>query len=951
MAINKRKVLDSARRQAQKGARQKALKEYSRLLAVDPRDAKLLLEIGDLHRRWGQVTEAISHYSKVALHYREEGFDARAVAVLKQILALDSKRYESRVALAELYQRMGLDSDALVAFQAAADGYYKEGLREQAVELLQRMVSLDPGNTTSRLKVAELLVQEGLAVEAISEFNSAADELKRQGAGEEVIVVRQRALELAPEDSQTLGSLTQDLIALNDYERARTYAEKALVASREAANFELLAEIYKHQGEEALLSEVTREMAAYYRSRGDDEKARQAMQRLSGEVVFGESGMDTGLSANSSSGLMDQDSYSNDEDFPFADAEVESEDDLENVAAEAARRLSEEDFIVDHANQTDHQTQDQPEGDLHESTEEIGEALSMVVDEDDPPDFEQCLAEARVYLRYGKREEAFLCLHQLTDLEPQHPEVWQQLGRAYAEGGEMNESREAFGQALSLAQSQDSMALATEIQRELEALEGEDDLDISGAEVSFDAEGDPAESEAVVTSASHVDQGRQAADPDLVAGEVREDEPLDLLGIEIEENEPEVLLAESFQGDRVSNESSEFEKVQLDPGRESEGEALLPLTSATSSMAEAENRAFDLDWTSPPDLHLSFEGSEPTDNCHESEGADSWAGEPVEEGPAPLFHREAQKTLEHLTEDLFEFDPQSDADEEPPSDGMPFVVTGVDEKTGSQEPVQEVGFVDSLSEPDDSTITTPLAETVELASESQSETNFSSEEGDYDLAAELAGVFEEEDPDGSQVQSFGDTTLGEGMRSLFTHFKEGVSDTLGEEDAQTRFDLAIAYREMGLFVDAAQEFEQCSKVDSHKRQSLHMWALCVLELGRAEEAVGLIEQSIALPNMSSSEEAALRFDLGRVRSQLGDTEAARASFDIVATIDPNFPGLAQALIDPASAKVTGSGNEAYESFDDLFFDSDSQGCTPVGDNATGAEEKSVSRRRKKISFI
>ena len=37
----------------------KALKEYNKLLKLDPRDAKLRLEIGDTYRRWGQIAEAI----------------------------------------------------------------------------------------------------------------------------------------------------------------------------------------------------------------------------------------------------------------------------------------------------------------------------------------------------------------------------------------------------------------------------------------------------------------------------------------------------------------------------------------------------------------------------------------------------------------------------------------------------------------------------------------------------------------------------------------------------------------------------------------------------------------------------------------------------------------------------------------------------------------------------
>ena len=293
VAINKRKVLDGARRHAQKGAKQKALREYGKLIAADPRDAKLLLEMGDVHRRWGQLDEAVVQYTKVASRYREEGFDARAVAVLKQILALDPKRYGSRVDLAELYQRMGLDSDALVAYQSAADGYYQEGQRQRAVEILQRMVSLDPGNTTSRLKVADLLWQEGLSSEAIAEFEGAANELARQGGGEEAMSIRERILEMAPDHVSTLSALATELMDLDEFERARPLAQRALELAREGEHFELLCRIHKALGEEAPLADLTREMAEHYRSRGDDAQAREVMQRLPGEVVLGETGIDT----------------------------------------------------------------------------------------------------------------------------------------------------------------------------------------------------------------------------------------------------------------------------------------------------------------------------------------------------------------------------------------------------------------------------------------------------------------------------------------------------------------------------------------------------------------------------------------------------------------------------------------------------------------------------------
>ena len=64
MAANKRKILEAARKLAQKGAKDKALEEYQKLLKLDPKDAKLRLEIGDAYRRWGQVDEAVETYRR-----------------------------------------------------------------------------------------------------------------------------------------------------------------------------------------------------------------------------------------------------------------------------------------------------------------------------------------------------------------------------------------------------------------------------------------------------------------------------------------------------------------------------------------------------------------------------------------------------------------------------------------------------------------------------------------------------------------------------------------------------------------------------------------------------------------------------------------------------------------------------------------------------------------------
>ncbi|MEN8183472.1 MAG: hypothetical protein ABFS46_13155, partial [Myxococcota bacterium] len=198
MAINKRKLLQSAQKHLQKGALDKALNDYQALLEADRRDTNVRLKVGDLHLRRGEAGQAIEAYLRVAAQFMKDGFDAKAVAIYKQVTKIEATRQEVWEPLAELYQRMGLTAEAMTALQTAADTHHQAGRRREALELLRRMATLDPTNTVSRLKVAELLRAEGLDGEALVEYREAAAELERQGDWEGAAAALAKALDLEP---------------------------------------------------------------------------------------------------------------------------------------------------------------------------------------------------------------------------------------------------------------------------------------------------------------------------------------------------------------------------------------------------------------------------------------------------------------------------------------------------------------------------------------------------------------------------------------------------------------------------------------------------------------------------------------------------------------------------------------------------------------------------------
>ncbi|MDG2052010.1 MAG: tetratricopeptide repeat protein, partial [Myxococcota bacterium] len=421
MAINKRRVLDNARKHAQRGAKQRALKEYNKLITADPRDSKLLLEIGDAYRRWGQPEEAVSQYSKVADQYKQEGFDARAVAVLKQILNLDPKRYTAYVNLADLYGRMGLEAEAVSALRTAADGYYREGRRTESLELLRKMATLDPSNTASRLKVADLLQQEGLEEDAIVEYKAVAEELRRQEAHDELGAVYERILEIRPADGESLSARARDLMDLARFEKAEPFAIRALEGIQEPEQFELLIGVYKGLGNEAREAEVTQGLASLYRDRGDEESSREVLQRLSPEVMM-----------EASSFRLDR-----------------SEVDFSEIGEEEL--LPSETFQVTEA--TDVSECAAPNFSDSETPSRLTQASETV---DPTADW---MAEASVYLRYGKPPEAIEVLQKVLENTPENREALELLGQAYVDNEQRAEAIDCWREALAVSRcTQDQIA-------------------------------------------------------------------------------------------------------------------------------------------------------------------------------------------------------------------------------------------------------------------------------------------------------------------------------------------------------------------------------------------------------------------------------------------------------------------------------------------------------------
>lgn len=228
MPFEKAKVLKAAEKFLSQGKINAAIKEYRQIIQNDDDDLTALNMLGDLLARSGDKEGAISCFSRIAEHYREQQFTLKAIAMYRKIDKLKPSEPQTANKLADLYAAQGLVVDARTQYLVVADAYTKAGSTRQTLQVLHKIADLDPHNTEIRLKLAEGYLVEGMRNEAGKAFSEAANHLLENGALEKSLAAYSKAIELVPNDLQTLKGLVASHAALGSADEAAELVEKAL---------------------------------------------------------------------------------------------------------------------------------------------------------------------------------------------------------------------------------------------------------------------------------------------------------------------------------------------------------------------------------------------------------------------------------------------------------------------------------------------------------------------------------------------------------------------------------------------------------------------------------------------------------------------------------------------------------------------------------------------------
>jgi tetratricopeptide (TPR) repeat protein len=145
--------------------------------------------------------------------------------------------------------------------------------------------------------------------------------------------------------------------------------------------------------------------------------------------------------------------------------------------------------------------------------------------------------------------------------------------------------------------------------------------------------------------------------------------------------------------------------------------------------------------------------------------------------------------------------------------------------------------------------------------------------------------------------------IDSGLAEIFEEFRmeaEGES-AASNEDYETHYNMATAYKEMDLLDEAIREFQTATgltgSADGTMRyfQCCNMLGHCFVQKGMPQAAVLWFKKGLDAPGRSPEEYKALQYELGTAYEEMGDLTSAVAAFTEVYGVDVSYRDIADKL--------------------------------------------------------
>ncbi|WP_437793233.1 tetratricopeptide repeat protein [Sorangium sp. So ce693] len=875
MAVDRDKVLQTAQKLVERKRFDKAIVEYQKLVADDPKDVRTLLKIGDLYLKTEEYVEAITTYERVGQFYSLQGFALKAIAVYKQIREIIHKhvpQYEDRFGhivprLAEIYTQLGLTSDALAAYDEVATRLLRAGRDRDAIDIFKRVVDLDTNNPLAYLRLAEALIRVRDYDAAIQRFGTAAELLLKLGRRDDALKVVERLLQHRP-DARFARMAAEIYLDRGDPSDGMSALTKLQIAfkenPRDLETLALLARAFDLLGQPAKAIEVQKESARIAKEAGRVDQFAALVSALITRAPNDEGvrqlASQIAPSSRSTRASIDVELDEGEGDDEEAE-ELDVEDDEPASAVPIPLRASQPSTspiasprqLVAHAESLRRDRQYDKAVALLKggvarlpAARELREKLCDVLIEagDQDAAVEQMLAFAQQLASEDAVDDAARLLDEVLLLDPgnaQATEMLNLLGYAVPQEDELADEEHAEPEASPTAGEND--AYASEVPSQ-DLYDPDAPLPAYTLDEDGVVEALPRRPELV----THLD--------DPFANEP----PLPSFPIEDVEEVEDVEELEAI-------DDEEEETASVNPSRAPEHPLAVAASQApppASSIPPPPVLA-----APPPALYSPVSGrpasvrpasgrSVPPGSLRRADALDEDALEEVEFFAQHGMFDEARNILEEQLARL---------------PNHPLLMERLREVTELASDAR--GVVRAATDNESGTRAVPRG----------------SERPDEDRAFDIAEslkMIDELEVVPSSVTGVQDDPRQISVESVFEQFKAGVAAQISESDASTHYDLGVAYKEMGLYADAIGEFELAARDPGRECVCQSMIGVTHLQMGNIEAGIDALIRGLHASHKTVEQELALTYEIANAYEMRGVPEQALYYFQRVARMSPSY---------------------------------------------------------------
>jgi tetratricopeptide (TPR) repeat protein len=183
-----------------------------KILNLDEMNDGVLLRLVDLYHFYGLRNVGIKRLIDFASRALKKKDEALFVSALRKVVEFQPKNLPLRLSLAKLLFSVNRNREAedeLIKLRSLATEVNDEAILNEIENLLPRTDGGDELDPKSRIELGNLLYEIGSKDEALVEFKKAADDLIHEGKYEDAINVLNRILEIDPNNNEALAKLKE----------------------------------------------------------------------------------------------------------------------------------------------------------------------------------------------------------------------------------------------------------------------------------------------------------------------------------------------------------------------------------------------------------------------------------------------------------------------------------------------------------------------------------------------------------------------------------------------------------------------------------------------------------------------------------------------------------------------------------------------------------------------